>query len=210
MKPVGEELRLLHAMGWETANIDLGSQSARKLILRHLDKQKAKWLQQAAADMLKSVREDWRTWRKEGYVSIIYATSSHPGSSGHADHWLSQRSQCHSAIALINKCPLRGALVAQPVVLYLPLLLPSANEWRNSGLSRFGRTIGFNQKQFALSLFRNGFEHSGLAHWLSMTFLHLRKGILRNDAAYAQHANGHFKVDSPYLPLGESQSVRSV
>jgi hypothetical protein len=67
MKPEGEELRLLHAMGWETANIHLGSQSARKLILRHLDKQKAKWLQQAAAEMLKAVREDWRTWRKEGY-----------------------------------------------------------------------------------------------------------------------------------------------
>src|SRR3984893_12103852 len=37
------ELRLLHAMGWETANIHLGTPSARKSILRHLEKQKGKW-----------------------------------------------------------------------------------------------------------------------------------------------------------------------
>ena len=34
-------------MGWETANIHLGTPSARRLILRHVDKQKGKWLHEA-------------------------------------------------------------------------------------------------------------------------------------------------------------------
>ncbi len=64
----GAELRLLHAMGWETANIHMGTGSARKPILRHLEKQKGKWLHKAAGEMLKAVRADWQTWRKDGYA----------------------------------------------------------------------------------------------------------------------------------------------
>jgi hypothetical protein len=67
MKAQGQELKLLHAMGWETANIHLGTRSARKLIVNHVGKQKGKWLSQAASAMLKAVREDWKTWKKEGY-----------------------------------------------------------------------------------------------------------------------------------------------
>ena len=67
LKAQGEELRLLRAMGWETANIHLGTRTARKPILNHMQKQKAKWLHQATAAMLEAVREDWKTWRKEGY-----------------------------------------------------------------------------------------------------------------------------------------------
>ena len=62
------ELRLLHAMGWETANIHLGSPSARKLILRHLGRQKGKWLHQASEAMLQAVRDDWEVWKKKGYA----------------------------------------------------------------------------------------------------------------------------------------------
>ncbi len=62
------ELRLLHAMGWETANIHLGTQPARKLILRHIAKQKGKWLHHAAEAMLQAVRSDWNVWKKKGYV----------------------------------------------------------------------------------------------------------------------------------------------
>jgi Uncharacterized protein conserved in bacteria (DUF2252) len=61
------ELRLLHAMGWETANIHLGTPSARKLILRHIAKQKGKWLHQAAEAMLQATRADWEVWKKKGY-----------------------------------------------------------------------------------------------------------------------------------------------
>ena len=62
------ELRLLHAMGYETANIHLGTPSARKLILRHLDKQKGRWLHEAAEAMLEAVRCDWEVWKKKGYA----------------------------------------------------------------------------------------------------------------------------------------------
>jgi hypothetical protein len=61
------ELRLLHGMAWETANIHLGTPSARKAILRHLDKQKARWLHHAAEVMLEAVRSDWDVWKKKGY-----------------------------------------------------------------------------------------------------------------------------------------------
>ena len=68
LKAQGQELRLLQAMGWETANIHLGTKFSRKSILRHLQKQKGKWLHQATEQMLKAVREDWKMWRKEGYA----------------------------------------------------------------------------------------------------------------------------------------------
>jgi Uncharacterized protein conserved in bacteria (DUF2252) len=62
------ELRLLHAMGWETANIHLGTPSSGKPILRHLAKQKARWLHHAAEAMLQAVGEDWNVWKKKGYL----------------------------------------------------------------------------------------------------------------------------------------------
>ena len=61
------ELRLLHSMGWETANIHLGTPAARKAILRHIAKQKPKWLHHAAEAMLQPVRSDWEVWKKKGY-----------------------------------------------------------------------------------------------------------------------------------------------
>jgi len=68
LRAPGKELRLLHAMGWETANIHLGTKAARKSVLRHMQRQKGKWLHQATEAMLKAVREDWKTWRQGGYV----------------------------------------------------------------------------------------------------------------------------------------------
>jgi len=68
LRAPGTELRLLHAMGWETANVHLGTLSARKSILRHLEKQKAKWLHHAAEAMLQAVRDDWAVWQKKGYA----------------------------------------------------------------------------------------------------------------------------------------------
>ncbi len=61
-----EEIRLLWAMGWETANIHLGSPAARKQVLQHLDRMNEKWLSSAARDMAKVVVEDWREWKKSG------------------------------------------------------------------------------------------------------------------------------------------------
>jgi hypothetical protein len=68
LRAPGKELRLLHAMGWETANVHLGTGTARKAIMRHLSQQKGKWLHQASADMLQAVHSDWETWKKRGYT----------------------------------------------------------------------------------------------------------------------------------------------
>jgi hypothetical protein len=68
LKAAGAESRLLRAMGWETANIHLGTLSARKAILRHLQKQKAKWLHAATLKMADAVRDDWKEWKKDGYA----------------------------------------------------------------------------------------------------------------------------------------------
>lgn len=67
LKAQGEEMRLLHGMGWETANIHLGSRAARKAVISHIRKQKGKWLHRATADMLECVREDWKVWKQVGY-----------------------------------------------------------------------------------------------------------------------------------------------
>ncbi len=67
VKTGGQELRLLVAMGRETANIHLGMKSARKEILPDLRKKKGKWLREATEAMLQAVKDDWKTWAKEGY-----------------------------------------------------------------------------------------------------------------------------------------------
>ncbi|MGA3043589.1 MAG: DUF2252 family protein [Bryobacteraceae bacterium] len=54
---------LLHAMGFETANVHLGSKKARA-IRADLKKRSAGWLPKAAEAMLKAVTRDWDEWRK--------------------------------------------------------------------------------------------------------------------------------------------------
>jgi hypothetical protein len=59
-----DEIRLLFAMGWETANIHLGTSGARRSISRHLDRLKPVELLSAAKDMAKAVTKDWRAWKE--------------------------------------------------------------------------------------------------------------------------------------------------
>ena len=59
-----DEIRLLFAMGWETANIHLGTRDARKNVSRHLDRLKPVQLLSAAIDMAKAVTKDWRAWKQ--------------------------------------------------------------------------------------------------------------------------------------------------
>jgi hypothetical protein len=56
--------KLLAAMGWETANIHLGSRRTRA-ILRDLNGRPRNWLHQAAARMVKATTADWEEWRPE-------------------------------------------------------------------------------------------------------------------------------------------------
>jgi len=55
-----DERKLLRAMGWETANIHLGSK--RRKISKHLDEQKPRWLEHAAEEMAAATTEDFRAW----------------------------------------------------------------------------------------------------------------------------------------------------
>jgi uncharacterized protein (DUF2252 family) len=59
-----DELRLLSAMGWETANIHLGSWDARKYIRRHFHSMKTKVIYEAVESMVKIVISDWHAWKK--------------------------------------------------------------------------------------------------------------------------------------------------
>ena len=58
-----DELRLLRAMGWETANIHLGSMTSHRLAA-DLARRPARWLERAATDMSRIVSQDWRDWVK--------------------------------------------------------------------------------------------------------------------------------------------------
>ena len=59
------ELRLLEAMGRETANIHLGTEEKRRrAILKDLRQRKGNWLLRAAQAMASATEKDWQTWRK--------------------------------------------------------------------------------------------------------------------------------------------------
>jgi hypothetical protein len=57
-----DETRLLHAMGWETANVHLGS-SRTKEVLADLAKRRVHWLHKAAANMVAATKSDWKEWQ---------------------------------------------------------------------------------------------------------------------------------------------------
>ena len=57
-------LKLMHAMGWETANIHLGTIAARDRVLKDLNQRPGKWLRRAAEAMAKATLEDWKAWAK--------------------------------------------------------------------------------------------------------------------------------------------------
>jgi hypothetical protein len=52
-------------MGFETANIHLGTQSEIPAILRDLKHRPRRWLHRASKKMLKAVKRDWKKWRAE-------------------------------------------------------------------------------------------------------------------------------------------------
>jgi len=56
------EARLLHAMGWESANVHLGSRTAARPILQDLRKREKGWLDRAATTMARAIHSDWERW----------------------------------------------------------------------------------------------------------------------------------------------------
>lgn len=59
-----DEQKLLHAMGWETANIHLGTKTAVRRVLNDLNRRPAKWLRHATQAMTKATLDDWKQWAK--------------------------------------------------------------------------------------------------------------------------------------------------
>lgn len=62
LKGVRDECKLLRMMGWETANVHLGTAGAAKPILEDLGGRKSNWLLKAALAMRASTEKDWREW----------------------------------------------------------------------------------------------------------------------------------------------------
>jgi hypothetical protein len=59
-----DEIRILKAMGEETANVHFGAQSAVADIRHDLHRQREGWLTEAARKMTDAVLKDWKAWRK--------------------------------------------------------------------------------------------------------------------------------------------------
>ena len=57
-----DELRLVQAMGWETANIHLSTKGAARSVLADLKKRPTQWLHRAVQVMAKATVEDWKAW----------------------------------------------------------------------------------------------------------------------------------------------------
>lgn len=64
MPEVRDEAKLLYSMGFETANIHLGTKGAAKRILPVLKELPEHWLHEAAEVLLAQTMKDWKAWRK--------------------------------------------------------------------------------------------------------------------------------------------------
>jgi hypothetical protein len=58
------ELRLLEAMGRETANVHVGNEEKRRPVLKDLRQRKGTWLLKAAQSMAEKVDKDWQAWKR--------------------------------------------------------------------------------------------------------------------------------------------------
>ena len=61
-----DECKLMQSMGFETANIHLGTKDQTTKIELDLKKRGKGWLQQAATNMAKATMKDWEKWRDHG------------------------------------------------------------------------------------------------------------------------------------------------
>jgi Uncharacterized protein conserved in bacteria (DUF2252) len=59
-----DEARLLEAMGYETANIHVGSRKMVPAIVRDLKERPRRWLHRASKEMMEATHRDWLKWRK--------------------------------------------------------------------------------------------------------------------------------------------------
>ena len=79
---------LLHAMGWETANIHLGTPGAANEVTNDLKRRPRNWLGAAAEKMLAVTLKDWLRWKEKSTV-----VSEAERSEVRQSHVRSQRSE---------------------------------------------------------------------------------------------------------------------
>jgi len=60
-----DEQKLLYSMGWETANVHLGTPKSTKAIKKDLSLREKHWLHNSAEKMLEAVKKDYEEWAKE-------------------------------------------------------------------------------------------------------------------------------------------------
>ena len=58
-----DEERLLYSMGWEAANLHLGSSEKVASLKKDLARRKGRWLRDAAKAMAEATTKDWNLWR---------------------------------------------------------------------------------------------------------------------------------------------------
>ena len=59
-----DEERMLYAMGWDTANLHLGSTEKVAAVKKDLGARRGRWLRDAAKGMAAATENDWGIWRK--------------------------------------------------------------------------------------------------------------------------------------------------
>jgi hypothetical protein len=78
--PERDETRMMRAMGWETANIHLGTRAAVKDVLEDLKNRKSNWLRKTAEKMVDVTLKDWKMWRS-GISPLLPPLAEHPQSA---------------------------------------------------------------------------------------------------------------------------------
>ena len=68
--PERDETRMMRAMGWETANIHLGTRPAVKDVLNDLKERKEYWLRRSTEKMVAATLKDWEMWRSSTMSSV--------------------------------------------------------------------------------------------------------------------------------------------
>ena len=63
--PERDEVRMMRAMGWETANIHLGTRGKVKDVLVDLKERKKNWLVKYADRMVGVTLDDWEDWKRQ-------------------------------------------------------------------------------------------------------------------------------------------------